>query len=231
MGNLRAIVERDLAETLEGDFGLPIRLVSPEGVTQIYSANDPEKLLMGQVLYDSAIIDAQTGMDMVVHEPVVSLRRTSLDSIPTCAPGKNWLIKIPATPSEDAEKVTYRIGRTPEGGATIGFIRLYCEAIEQDDTEPDPNPELVPGPNVLSVYPKDVWMLVASNLLSGQIWILNPIPDYLITYRPTGGAAPTGTEEGVEIVDVHVIGTSAPIDVYMMARNYVGRIRLDYYEL
>ena len=231
MGGLRAIIERDLGETLEGDFGLPVRLVSPEGITQIKSANDPENDLMGQVLYDYAILDPDSGAEVVVHEPVVTLRRTSLNEIPSCAPGKNWLIKIPATPSEEAEKVTYRIGRTPEGGATIGIIRLYCEAIEQDETEPDPNPDLVQGPNILSIYPKNVWMKVVGNVLSGQIWILDPIPDYLITYRPAGGNAPTSQEEGIEIVDVHVVGTSFPIDIYMMALNYVGRIRLDYYEL
>lgn len=132
MGEQRAIIESDLRETLEGDFGLPVELIAPDGTKQLYSANDPTELLQGQILYDSLIQDPNTGLDVVVHKPVVSLRRSSLTTVPDATPGQNWAVRIPLEPSVSAPKMTFRIGRVTEGGDSIGFVRLYLERIEQE---------------------------------------------------------------------------------------------------
>lgn len=132
MGEQRAIIESDLRETLEGDFGLPVELIAPDGTKQLYSANDPTELLQGQILYDSIIQDPNTGLDVVVHKPVVSLRRSSLTTVPDATPGQNWAVRIPLEPSVSAPKMTFRIGRVTEGGDSIGFVRLYLERIEQE---------------------------------------------------------------------------------------------------
>lgn len=131
MGDLRELIEGDLKETLEGDFGLPVILIAPDGTIQDKSANDPTEDLMGQILYDSLIHDPNTGLDIVVHKPVVSLRRSSLTTVPDATPGQNWAVRIPLEPSVSAPKVTFRIGRVTEGGDSIGFVRLYLERIEQ----------------------------------------------------------------------------------------------------
>lgn len=132
MGNQREIIESDLYETLEGDFGLPVEILDPAtGTWQTKSANNPTEDLQGQILYDSIIQDPNTGLDIVVHKPVVSLRRSSLTTVPDATPGENWAVRIPLKPSASAPKVTFRIGRVTEGGDSIGFVRLYLERIEQ----------------------------------------------------------------------------------------------------
>jgi len=121
--NLREQVESDLAITLEGDFKLPVILISPDGETQDKSANDPTADLVGQVLYDTLIQNPDTGAEMVVHKPVVTLRRSSLSRIPQS--GEKWVVKIPTTPSYSAAKETFFLERPLEDGGAIGFIRLY----------------------------------------------------------------------------------------------------------
>jgi hypothetical protein len=114
--NLRVQIEEDLATTLESadDFGLPVILISPDG--EIQEVN-------GQILYDTQKIDPETGLDMIVHKPVVTLRRSSLTRIP--AGGERWGVRIPETPDPNAEKVLHMLEQAPEDGRSIGFIRLY----------------------------------------------------------------------------------------------------------
>lgn len=122
MGNLRRTIEADLEFTLEGDYGLPIILIAPDGSSQT---------VQGQVLYDTLQFDAQSGVDVVVEKPIVTVRRTSLTRIP--AAGERWAIQIPSTPDPDADKTTYLWDKVPvEGGRSIGFIRLYLTKTEDD---------------------------------------------------------------------------------------------------
>ena len=131
MVNLREQAELDLGKTLEGVFGLPVILIDPDGNIQSKSANDPDADLTGQVLYDTVKTSPDTGEDVVVNNPIVVLRRSSLDRVP--APNENWVVKIPVSPSVTAEKEDFIISptRPPEGGTSIGFIRLYLQRIEQ----------------------------------------------------------------------------------------------------
>lgn len=128
--NLRERVESDLAITVEGRWGLPVFLTSPDGEKQINKKGTTVPL-KGQVLYDIMRLDLDTGEDKLVGCPVVTLRRTSLDRVPE--PGENWLIEIPDEPREDADMVSYVLSptRPPEGGRSIGFIRLYLQQVEQ----------------------------------------------------------------------------------------------------
>jgi hypothetical protein len=114
--NLRVQIEEDLATTLESadDFGLPVILISPDG--EIQEVN-------GQILYDTQKIDPETGLDMIVHKPVVTLRRSSLTRIP--AGGEKWGIRIPETPDPDADKTLHMLEQAPEDGRSIGYIKLY----------------------------------------------------------------------------------------------------------
>lgn len=126
MVNLRERVEQDLSFSLEGtDWGLPVQLVAPDGTVQIFKKDSTEDLLMGQVLYETIRVNPDSGEEIVVREPVVTLRRTSLNRIP--AEGEKWAVKIPEKPSLTANLITYLLdeSRPPEGGEAIGFIRLY----------------------------------------------------------------------------------------------------------
>lgn len=121
--NLRELAEKDLGRSLEGEWSLPVNLIDPDGVR--YDG------LRGQVLFDIVRVNPETGEEVTVQTPVVTLRRSTLARIP--APGENWIVEIPATPSEAAAKVQHVLSptRPPEGGASIGFIRLYLQAVEQ----------------------------------------------------------------------------------------------------
>lgn len=121
--NLRELAEKDLGRSLEGEWSLPVNLIDPDGAR--YDG------LRGQVLFDIVRVNPETGEEVTVQTPVVTLRRSTLARIP--APGENWIVEIPAIPSEAAAKVQHVLSptRPPEGGASIGFIRLYLQAVEQ----------------------------------------------------------------------------------------------------
>lgn len=126
---LRAEIEEDLEDFLEGDdYGQAVVLISPGGVRYSKSANDPTADLMGQVLYDS-ISQTEDGVEVIDHNPVVTLRRSSLAKIP--APNEKWGVNIPTGPRADATRETFIMERASEDGGSIGFIRLYLRKAEQ----------------------------------------------------------------------------------------------------
>jgi len=128
--NLRVQAERDLSVTLEDPdgFGLPIVLIDPDGIVYEKSANDPDQDLSGQIIYDTRVVNPETGLEMIVHKPVITLRRSSLSRIPVG--GERWMARIPETPDPTAAKVLHTIEQAPEDGKAIGFIRLYLTRAE-----------------------------------------------------------------------------------------------------
>jgi len=128
--NLRRRVERDLSFSLEGAWGLPVILIAPDGETIDTSENSGTQL-KGQVLFDTIQVNPDTGDDMVVGNPIVTLRRSSLSRIPQ--PGENWIVKIPpeANSENPTEDYVLTSTRAPEGGKSIGIIRLYLRKAVQ----------------------------------------------------------------------------------------------------
>lgn len=106
---------------------MDVRLIPPDGVPF------PAK---GQVLYNLARLDPMNGEKVVIDTLVVTLRRSSLRVVP--AAGEKWIIECPVNPRVGAPLGQYTLSpvRAPEGGAAIGFIRLYLQIVEQDDGEP-----------------------------------------------------------------------------------------------
>ena len=125
--NLRERAESDLAITLEGEWGLPVELVDPAGneIKTDISGNE----LRGQVIYEQIKINPNTGEEMVVNEPVITLRRSSLSRVPVA--GEKWVIRYPGSPSESAEKVTGVLSptRAPDGSTSLGIIRLFPQKV------------------------------------------------------------------------------------------------------
>lgn len=128
--NLRELAESKLSITLEGRWALPVILVTPDGDIISESLND-DLGLRGQIKYDTVVTNPETGEETVVNEPVVSLRISSLSRVPKA--GEKWAVRIPTTPSVSATKEDFLIGtdRPPEGGSSIGFIRLYLRRAVQ----------------------------------------------------------------------------------------------------
>lgn len=120
MEDLRALIESDLEDTLEGDFGLPIVLISPLGV---------EYSLRGQVVFDTRTYDPISGAEIVVPLPVAVVRRSSLPAIPLDS--EKWVVRIPSGPSSTADLVSYYLERPKEDGRSIGFVNLYLTELEQ----------------------------------------------------------------------------------------------------
>lgn len=120
--NLRELAESDLSISLEGDFGLPVELIDPDGVK--YDG------ISGQVLFDVESVNPET-LEVTVIERIVSLRRSTLTRIPL--DGERWVVRIPTTPSTTAELEDFVLSedRPSSGGASIGFIKLYPERIAQ----------------------------------------------------------------------------------------------------
>jgi hypothetical protein len=128
--NLRAVHAARLKTTLEGPFGLPVVLIDPDGNEQSKSAEEPEKDLKGQVLYDHREVDPDTGAEITVNTPVITLRIAALNRVPV--DDEPWIVKIPLTPDPEAPKESFiTLGRPVEGGPSIGFIRLYPQLMEE----------------------------------------------------------------------------------------------------
>jgi hypothetical protein len=123
MVNLRELAETDLGVTLEGEYGLPINIIFKDGSKQL----DIE----AQVLYSSISTDPTTLAPIIVEEPVVSVRRSSLDQIPVA--GDTAVFQIPNEPRRDADKDDYILSKTraPEKNRSIGFIRYYLQRANQ----------------------------------------------------------------------------------------------------
>lgn len=130
MENLRHATELDLKDSLESEWKIVVELTAPDGSVQKFSANNPAELLGGQILYFTRRENPITGEIMVVNEPVVTLRQSSLIRIP--AAGENWFIKFPVDPTVDAEikSWVFTPTRSPEHGTDIGFIRIYPQRIK-----------------------------------------------------------------------------------------------------
>ena len=132
MESLRRTLERDMKETLESEWKMPVELTSPDGVQQLYSKNNPSELLGGQVLYSSRRENPETGETIVVNQPVVTLRVSSLVRIPKA--GEKWYIKIPTgiEPNASKQSFVFTPDRSPENGTDMGFIKLYLQKISSE---------------------------------------------------------------------------------------------------
>lgn len=73
--------------------------------------------------------------------------------------------------------------------------------------------------------PKDTWVKVATNKLSGQFHQMLTAREYVYTYRDTGGAAPTDQVDAIKMQSTLKISTSIPIDIYILCKGEDGSIR------
>ena len=114
-----------LPTTLEGDWSLPVEIISPGGIKQ--------KNLTGQVLFNRVEVEMETSnleQPQIVSKPVVTLRISSLNRVPQ--PKERWIVRCPREPRRDAPLQSYLAHRAPTGGDSIGFITLHCDRIVQE---------------------------------------------------------------------------------------------------
>ena len=132
MVNLRVQANKDLERSMESenDWGLPVVLIDPDGNT-IVTKKDSTDRLSGQVLLNTVEYNPDTGEDIVVNDPVVTLRMASLTRIPEN--GETWVVKIPQTPDPDADLVSYLLSpdKAMKFNRSFGFVRMYLQNLDQ----------------------------------------------------------------------------------------------------
>jgi hypothetical protein len=130
MENLNVAVESNLYDCIEGEFKVPVELTYPDGSIQTLSENDPTELLGGMLRNFTVRENMETGEPVVTHQPVLTLRRSSLSQ--EIKAGANLMVKVPITPGGDPSlSLLATTDRSPEDGSDLGFIRLYLQQAEQ----------------------------------------------------------------------------------------------------
>jgi hypothetical protein len=124
-----------MLEDYENGFALPVILKNPNtGETQEFSANDPDTprtiLLAGRVTYARFEFDADTGLPMRVDNPIVTLRKSSLDTVPKA--GETWAVQIPEEPRVDAPKKTFLMAIAPRTGDSYQWIQMALTELQQE---------------------------------------------------------------------------------------------------
>jgi len=129
--NLRQLAITDLKTQNITDWSLPIELTDPDGIRYNTDAETGEQLKAIQILYDYRKFDLESGGEITVNEPVVSVTLTSLSRVPVA--GERWHIRIPLDPfnPDTLSDFVLTEDRAPEGGASLGFIRLYPQKAVQ----------------------------------------------------------------------------------------------------
>lgn len=144
-GNLRLVSRRNLIIT-ERQWGLLVRLTGPDGTIYDRSADRDEPLRTLQTLNDFKQLNIETGEEVLVTDPVVSIRLDALVRKPQG--GETWHVvcqveplDIPLSMDFDTAIAThpdsfvdymFDPGKSPEGGKSIGYTRLYLHLAEQD---------------------------------------------------------------------------------------------------
>jgi hypothetical protein len=130
--NLRTLAEADLETTLENtdEVGVRVDLINPEG-ERITTTVDGRPLA-GQVTWAQPSIDPETGAQVAIYAPAVTLRRSSLASVPKT--GEKWIVVIPSGPAEALDPtVEYLIDPSyaVEGGKSLGKVRIPLVVVKQ----------------------------------------------------------------------------------------------------
>ena len=138
MENLRAEIEKDLSFSIENDWGSVVELTTPEGQTQKFSMNEPLKKLKAAIRYFTSKEDPVTGGTIIVNQPVVTFRISSLIRIPDDS--DKWFIKMPISPVVGApmESFVFTGDRFATHGTDIGFLNVYPHRVEHNGT-PEPS--------------------------------------------------------------------------------------------
>lgn len=124
MPGLRTRAIADMKRLNLRDWSDIVELTDPDGNRYTTDNETGETLKAVQILYDYRRVNPMTGEEIIVNEPVVTMALSSLARVPQA--GETWFIKIPTeTGSTTLENFLLTPDRSPEGGKSLGFIRLY----------------------------------------------------------------------------------------------------------
>lgn len=129
--DLRWTVEKDLLDTIEGDWAIPVKLKGPDGTEYSTSANSPDPLsplpLRGQYIGEDArrqdMPDTEYYGHYVVNTPTVTLRVSSLQVVPK--EGELWVVIVRAFNHPNAPEKVYVVESARRDNGTLGLITLF----------------------------------------------------------------------------------------------------------
>jgi hypothetical protein len=129
--NVRTQAIQDLKKNNIDDFGLPIVLIDPDGVTYETDNETGQVLKSPQILYDQTKINPETGEEFIVKEPVITICKKSLSRVPV--QGEKWGIRFPLDPLDPDTLTTFVItgDHAIEDGESLGFIQVFPQKAEQ----------------------------------------------------------------------------------------------------
>jgi hypothetical protein len=108
-------------------FGIPVILISPDGIRQEFSVEDSTRVLAGRVTTSSFQTDIN-GNQIIGTDPKVILTLKSLVRIPKG--DENWIVRIPLSPNSEVF-TDHVLERCPLVAESFGTVTLYCTRIEQ----------------------------------------------------------------------------------------------------
>jgi len=117
------LAEKDLGETIEGEFGKAVILITPDGT--VINQTVDEKPLRGFIRRSYKDTREKSGDTVIVNAPVVKLRITSLPELP--ATGEKWTIGIPESPLDGAGIEYYDLDpkKPVEINRSMGTVKLF----------------------------------------------------------------------------------------------------------
>jgi hypothetical protein len=129
--SIPALSEKDLGDTIEGEFGVLVTLMNPDGVKIDQTVDGrPLKGFVRRSYKDTRDIGRGDKDTVTVNAPVVKLRITSLPELPVT--GAAWLIGIPETPLNGAEFEWYSLDpkKPVETSSGTGTVKLYLAKMQ-----------------------------------------------------------------------------------------------------
>ncbi len=129
--NLRVKAIQDMKRLNLRDWSGLVELTPAiSGVVQNVDAETGEPLKAVQILNDYRSMNPETGEEIIITEPVVTMALSSLNPVPKA--GEKWHIRVQLDPtSTELTDCVLSSTRAPEGGASLGFIRFYPQKVRQ----------------------------------------------------------------------------------------------------
>lgn len=129
MNRLLREIQKVTEEVIEKEVGQKVVLIDEDGREYEKSALNPENDLKGFFVSESLEYDINTGMEVVVDAPVLSLPLRALERIPQ--DGEKWFIRIQTDPFSD-DLTSFTVSGPPKNSKTIGYINLKLQIVGQN---------------------------------------------------------------------------------------------------
>jgi hypothetical protein len=130
--SIPALSEKDLGDTIEGEFGVLVTLTNPDGVKIDQTVDGrPLKGFVRRSYKDTRDIGRGDKDTVTVNAPVVKLRITSLPELPVT--GAKWLVGIPKSPLNGSDLEWYNLDpkKPVEANRGTGTVKLYLAKMQE----------------------------------------------------------------------------------------------------